>query len=431
MAGIQARNGRRDAGDDRTPVVLFIGHPRTEAFEQLACTLRRRGVHAIVISTAGPEARRSALNRLRRRLRDRAIYDDLLEVSDVGADGSLPQRLDGVRILDVLTDERTLAAYGLKSSSLAAVASRGLAHNRFPPDQLLDKFQVNEILGKSGVPIPPQFRATELSPRQAAQRLGLPLVVKARTGAGGSGVRIAASIDDIERAREELSPGDPGGAFYQKLIDGRMALYCVVAGPTGPLMEHGVSVEASRYHLGPSASVRLDDDPALLAAGRLAAKALSFLGLADLGFVRDADGRLWHVDANCRCWGNMTSLLGAGLDYQEAYLDLILGRPSRPPARRDGHAEGGEVPVLPFMLYQAAARGQVRRIGSLAVRFAELCRRGPGASYAVIVFATVARQLVSRGLRKIGYGLKLPLRRSGAGPGRTDEPEPVPDYPAQ
>lgn len=394
------------AGGKGAPVVLIIGDHGLEVFEQLSCTLRRRGMRVVLVSP-GPEPRKTPAGRLKGWLRARWIYDAHIDASELGADGSLPERLDRVTILDVLADENALAAAGLKHSPLSALAARGLAHRRLPPERLLDKFEVNAILQQAGVRVPPQVRATAVSPAQAAQQLGLPLVVKARTGSGGAGVRIAASIGEIQRATEELSGDDPEGVFYQKHIEGRMVMYGVVAGPDGPVIEHGLGVEATRSPLGPSAVVRVCDDPELLAAGRSVAQAIGCLGLAELGFIRDAQGELWHVDANCRCWGNMTSLLRVGIDYPQAYLALLLDRPSRPRAAPAVTANG-EAAVLPFMLFQAASQGPAREIAAFAGQLVTFCRKGPGAFYAILAFTKAGKLLGRRGLHAARRALVSP-----------------------
>jgi len=212
-------------------------------------------------------------------------------------------------------------------------------------------------------------------------------------------VRIAASVGEIERAVEELGGKDPSTVFYQKHIDGELVMVGVVAGPEGPLLEHGFEISASRSPLGPSARLRLHDDPALLMAGRLVAVAIGCLGLADIGFIRDAQGELWHVDANCRCWGNMISLLGAGIDYAEAYLGLLLGGASRRRAPPEVAPARGEIAVLPFMLYEAVSGGPLRSIAGMAAKFAAFCRRGPGAFYGLVIFIRAGRQLALRVLR--------------------------------
>lgn len=382
------------------PAVVMISGQSGEAFEQLSCTLRRRGLRVVMVGTR-PEGRTSALGRLTRKLRTRWVYDARIDASELGPDGSLPARLGGLRILDVQADENALAAEGLEPSAVMALAARGLAYARLPPKRLLDKFEVGKILDQAGIRVPPQLRATEMSPADAARALGLPLVVKARTGAGGGGVRIAASIGEILRAVQELSVHDSAGVFYQKHIKGQEMMYGVVAGPDGPLMEHGLSVEATRSPLGPSAVVQVCDDPALLAAGWSVARTIGCLGLADLDFIRDDRGELWHVDANCRCWGNMISLLSAGIDFPEAYVELLLDRRSGLRPTRAPEPGGRDVPVLPFMLHEAASRGPARRIVSLAAQFATLCRRGPGLGYAAIIFVRAGKLLMRRGSRAV------------------------------
>lgn len=405
--------GRGD-GDGSPAVVMISANGGGEAFEQLSCTLRRRGMRVVMVA-AGDKARRPPMRRLTGWLRDRAIYDAIVDVSELGEEGSLPERLGRIRILDVLADENALAGGGSNASPVLALARRGLAYRRYPPERLVDKFDVNAILEKSGVRIPPQIGAAEISPAQAAARLGLPLVVKARTGAGGAGVRIANSVAEIERSLEELSGNDPSTVFYQKYVDGELVMCGIVAGPEGPLLEHGFAISATRSPLGPSAQLRLDDDPALLMAGRLAAVALGFLGLADLGFIRDAQGELWHVDANCRCWGNMLSLLGAGIDYSEAYLGLLLGQGSQGRAPTSAARRRGEIAVLPFMLYEAVSHGPLRRIISLAAQFGTFCRHGPGAFYGLVIFTRACRRLVLRGLRAVfgrGRSQAIGLRKA-------------------
>jgi hypothetical protein len=172
-----------------------------------------------------------------------------------------------------------------------------------------------------------------------------------------------------------------------------MVMYDSVSGPDGPVLELGLKVGSAQWDYGPSATVERFDDPALLAAGRLAVRTLGCRGFADIGFIRDAAGQLWHVDANCRPWGNMISLLPWGIDFIEAYIHLV--RPESCAAGQSRpQAAPIEAPVLPFMLYEAASRRSPRAIVSLSRRFAKMCWRGPGLPYAAIVFAKLAYLLL-------------------------------------
>ncbi|HKR87308.1 MAG TPA: hypothetical protein VJS38_03965 [Phenylobacterium sp.] len=281
--------------------VLILDAFGGDYFDQLACTLRRRGVRVVRVSSVGALTEKG-VRRLTRWMRDQGLYDAYVSLSEVGEDGALPKRLGGGPILDVLAEENTLAAANCEHPAISALARRGLAYRRFPPLRLIDKFEVNAILERAGVLTPPQMRASDISAKEAVARFGLPLVVKAAIGAAGQGVRIGDSLEEVERALEDLNAKSRGGAFYQKYIDGHMVMYGAVTGTEGALLEHGFCVMANCWPLGPSAVVRVFDDPDLLAAGRLVTRTLGCLGLAEIGFIRDRDGKVWHVDANVRVW---------------------------------------------------------------------------------------------------------------------------------
>ncbi|HKT52923.1 MAG TPA: hypothetical protein VJP88_00610, partial [Caulobacteraceae bacterium] len=207
--------------------VLILDAFGGDYFDQLACTLRRRGVRVVRVSSVGALTEKG-VRRLTRWMRDQGLYDAYVSLSEVGEDGALPKRLGGGPILDVLAEENTLAAANCEHPAISALARRGLAYRRFPPLRLIDKFEVNAILERAGVLTPPQMRASDISAKEAVARFGLPLVVKAAIGAAGQGVRIGDSLEEVERALEDLHAKSRGGAFYQKYIDGHMVMYGAV-----------------------------------------------------------------------------------------------------------------------------------------------------------------------------------------------------------
>jgi hypothetical protein len=294
----------------------------------------------------------------------------------------------------VLVSDTAFAGGRFRSPAVTELAARSLAFAGQPAEVVLDKFEVNELLARSGLRVPAQFRVADLSPRQAVTRLGLPLIVKRTSGSGGSGVRLASTIEQVEDAVDELAGADPRRAFYQQHIDGQMMMYVCVRGPAGALLEQGLDVLTAQWPLGPSACVRPVDDPALLLAGRSVARALGCRGLADIGFLRDANGDLWHVDANCRSWGNMFSLLAADLDFAEAYVALLTNAPCarRPPPP----APAVVVHSQPFTLFEALSHGSSQEIWSRLIEFLRMCRRGPGLAYAGAIFFKAAAMLLTR-----------------------------------
>ena len=207
--------------------------------------------------------------------------------------------------------------------------AHSLAFHGTPARILLDKFEVNRRLGAIAIDVPRQVPVTNGTPQEMVGRFGLPIVLKARLGAAGENVRIVQSEAEIGAAIQSLA--DRGGElFYQEYIAGDRVSYNAVAGPDGPLLEHGfISIE-TQYPMGPSALVRCQDDPELLRAGRAAAALFGCQGFVSFGFIRDAQGRLFHLDANIRPWGSLLAPLCEGIDFATAYTDLLRTRSLSP-----------------------------------------------------------------------------------------------------
>jgi biotin carboxylase len=232
----------------------------------------------------------------------------------------------------------------------------------------------------------------------AARILGLPIAVKSRMGLGGDGVRIAHSVEALERARKALDRANRHGLFYQAYVGGAAVGYSCIQGPRGPLLEHGFRIGARQWEFGPSAQISLDDDPRLLEAGRRAVAALGCQGFAQIDFIQDADGRFWAIDANLRPWGNVLSLLCLGIDFVEAYLALILAQPYAAPRPATGLHKPQA--VFPHALYDAVRGGSLRLVAAHVDGFVRMCRRGPGAIYGLIVAAKAASLLIERLARR-------------------------------
>jgi D-alanine-D-alanine ligase len=376
------------------PAVLFFDDFGYEQFDQLAGSLRRRGIAAIRLLAPASAARRVPQT-LSRRLRDRWIYAGRVQLDDPVAWRLLGEgRLGRFEVVDALLAETAVAMVGIGSPVIRQLSARALAFSGQSPDRLLDKFEVNVLMAQAGLPVPPQIAATAMTASAAAAVLGLPIAVKARLGLGGDGVVIARSIEAMERARQRLDPAGDGGLFYQAYVAGVSVGYGCVQGPDGPLLEHGFRVERRQWDLGPSAEVSIDDDPRLREAGRRAVAALGCRGFAQIDFIRDAEGKLWPLDANLRPWGNVLSMLCLDIDFVDAYAALLSGRPC--PPRAPPAAAGQLQPVFPFALHEAASSGSLGLIAARSRSFAGMCRRGPGAPYGLMVAAKVGSLLLQR-----------------------------------
>ena len=386
----------------KRPLVVIFDDAGYEFFDQVAATLRRRGIGCVRVKDGGAWRRSAAPPSRTRALRDRLFYDATLALTRPGAKAWLTTGGHGrFRIVDVLISETMASSMKGDRSWLAALAGQGLAYAVLPPEVLLDKFSVNARLAAAGLRTPSQLRACDVGAETAARLLGLPLMVKARVSLGGDGVRIAGSVSEIRAAIAEY--GAANQLFFQRFIPGETYGYGCLRGPEGPLMEHGFRMGARRWMHGPGLDFVLQDDPALLAAGRRVAEVLGCQGLAHFEFLRDADGRLWPIDANVRPWDEM-SLLGLNIDYASAYADLLLGRlgeagPIEAARSTAIGLDGRKAPIYPAALY-AAARGVTPELRTLAAAFGRMCRGGPGAAYGAIVglkaAALLARALGAR-----------------------------------
>jgi hypothetical protein len=343
-------------------------------FDPFAATLRRRGIRTLRIAT-GPGG-------AARRLRDRLFYTRVLPLPSADTDVRLAEVLAAHGVGDVQLGEATLARLGLGSAAVRSLADRALACSTLAPWVMYDKFALNARLAEAGLRTPPQLDAAEVTAEEAAGRLGLPLMVKRRTAEGGRGVRLAPTA---AAAREVLAQwkGLPGGVFFQAYIPGELVMYGALVGPGGILVEHGFRATELQARYGPSARLQLHDDADVLQAGRRITAALGLRGLAQLDFIRDATGGLWHLDANPRCWSSLLTADACGAGFVAAYAALVRGAaaPSltaRP--RRD------EVPVQPYSFLAAAASGPPERLPAAWRAFAAHCAAGPGVAYAALMF---------------------------------------------
>jgi hypothetical protein len=398
----RARRPARPQQHHGRPTVLVLTDLGSEQFDQFASSVRRHGVRVVRVHTGSPEGETGPGRARTRWLRDRWLYDGCVLLSDA-ADGTSRARA-GADIVDVLWFEATAETAGIADPRFQRITQWSLACSEVPPSLLLDKFALNAHLERHGVRIPAQICAAEIGAAEAVARLGLPLIVKDRIGAAGARVRLADSVEQVDAAVRELGGARGEGAFYQQYIVGDMVMYGAVFDEDGPLIEHGLKVVRSRWPLGPSASLRLFEDSALLRDGRAVMRALGCRGLAEIGFIRDHEGRCWHIDANFRCWGNMVSLLSAGVDYAGAYAALVTGA-GYAGARRLADP-GAQVDVLPYALYDALSFGSLRDIVREARRFAAMCRDGPGPRYATVITLRATELLVGRGLRTLASFVK-------------------------
>ena len=115
--------------------------------------------------------------------------------------------------------------------------------------QLCDRIEARLLAEKTGVPVAPWSGGPVSSPQEAARHgdtIGYPLLIKARRGRGGRGIRVVRSADELEVAFEraqteaENAFGDPV-VFMEGLVsDGRNVEVQIIADAHGTVWAPGV-----------------------------------------------------------------------------------------------------------------------------------------------------------------------------------------------
>ena len=372
----------------RSAVAILDDGRQATLFDPFAASLRRRGLRTARLSLGRPS--------LARILRDRLFYSEVLRLGPEHPAEALRRLFSRYRIVDVQFGEATLAGLGLSSSLALALAEGALSCAGTQPSTLFDKFELNARLDGAGVLVPRQVAASTTSAECAADRLGLPLVVKRRVAEGGRGVHIAATPAEAEAALARWGTARED-AFFQQHVCGDLVMYGVLLGETGPLVERCFRATELQRPCGPSSRIIMCDDPDLARTGREIAAIIGLRGLGQFDFVRDAEGRLWHIDANARCWGSMLAANAHAAGFLPAYARLLAGGL---PALDPGETTGVEVGIQPHALLSAAATGSWRSLAAEWRDFARFCRSGPGPGYQALIAIKAAAVLARRPTRR-------------------------------
>jgi glutathione synthase/RimK-type ligase-like ATP-grasp enzyme len=191
---------------------------------------------------------------------------------------------------------------------------------------LRDKHLLVEHMAMRGFSVPRQLRLDGAQGAAAIEReLGMPLVVKGATGAGGANVRIVETAPQLARVMTRA-----------RMLGGAWAVQELVAGPTclfGGLFHAGrplriYAAEKLAQHpprTGPAIRLRSVDDPALIELGLRVFRELGWTGFASSDFIRRRDGDYVFLEVNPRLWGSVSAAASAGVDLFTPFAELLAG----------------------------------------------------------------------------------------------------------
>jgi hypothetical protein len=190
---------------------------------------------------------------------------------------------------------------------------------------LRDKHVLIAHMASCGIAVPRQCRlGGDLELSAVARELGLPLVIKAATGAGGTRVHIVDTAAQLARTVSRLAVRSDWA--LQELVDGPTYLFGGVFHDGRPLRIYAAEKLAQHpARTGPAIRLRSDDDPALVELALRVFRELRWTGLASADFIRRPCGSYVLLEVNPRPWGSIAAARTAGVDLFTLFTELLAG----------------------------------------------------------------------------------------------------------
>ena len=192
--------------------------------------------------------------------------------------------------------------------------------------------------------------------RAVADAVGYPILLKAESGGGGRGMRVARANSEVEGAYQEASAeataafGDPR-LYLEKLIEGgrhvEVQLLADRHGGVVHLGERDCTVQRNHQKLieespAPPGVVEHAELARTLAAACRATAQIGYLGAGTMEFLLDEGGTLRFMEMNTRLQVEHTvSEMRSGVDLVEQQIRVAAGQRlafAQPELRLSGHA---------------------------------------------------------------------------------------------
>lgn len=177
-----------------------------------------------------------------------------------------------------------------------------------------DKDMARKTMRDAGVPVTPGTDVLEdvESAKVLAAEVGYPLLIKARSGGGGRGIRLVNTPEEFENAynsayaEAESAFGD-GALYIEKYLKPvkhiEMQLLCDKHGNAICLGERECSVQRHNQKLieeSPSPSISPETRQAMTEAAIKAAHAVNYNSVGTVEFLYDKDGNFYFMEMNTR-----------------------------------------------------------------------------------------------------------------------------------
>ena len=178
-----------------------------------------------------------------------------------------------------------------------------------------DKSTAKETMIRAGVPTVPGSEGLLMSDREAhaiAQKIGLPVMIKATAGGGGRGMRLVREESDLTKlflaaqGEAEAAFGNPG-VYLEKFVERpRHIEFQILADSYGNVIhlgERDCSIQRRHQKLleeAPSPALTPELREKMGTAAVMAAKSINYVGAGTVEFLLDASGAFYFMEMNTR-----------------------------------------------------------------------------------------------------------------------------------
>lgn len=210
--------------------------------------------------------------------------------------------------------------YGLLSENAKFVSLCEECNITFigPSSQMIndlgDKDKARKTMQAAGVPVTPgtEVIEDENEAMEAASKIGYPILIKARSGGGGRGIRLVEKEEDFLNAfrsasSEAASAFGDSGCYIEKFLKPvkhiEMQLLCDKHGNVLCLGERECSVQRKNQKLieeSPSPSLTPKIRKNMMEAASKAAKAVNYNSVGTVEFLLDKDKNFYFMEMNTR-----------------------------------------------------------------------------------------------------------------------------------
>lgn len=238
--------------------------------------------------------------------------------------------------------------YGLLSENarFAALCEKCSMTFIGPPAALIsrmgDKDEAKRSMRAAGVPVVPgcDLITNVEQAKMEAEQIGFPLLIKARAGGGGRGIRLVKSLEEVEPAflaassEAESAFGD-GACYMEKYLSPvkhiEMQMICDLFGNVVCLGERECSVQRKNQKLieeSPSPAVDEALRQKMVEASVKAAKAVGYRNVGTIEYLFDQSGNFYFMEMNTRLQvEHPVTEMVTGIDLVKWQIRVAAGMP--------------------------------------------------------------------------------------------------------